>query len=307
MDAILGFFTNPYYTQVATMIGVYMIAALGLHLITGITGQFSFGHAAFLSIGAYTSALMSLHLSTPFLVNMVAGGLMAAFCAVLLGIPSFRLTGDYLGITTLGFGEIVRVVFINMKITGGAGGLGGIPRETNVVLVYVIVVISIWALYRIQNSRFGRALVAIREDEIAAETMGINPLVYKIKGFAVGTFLAGISGALFAHMMQYLNPADFGFAKSFDLLNFVVLGGLGSIPGAVLGTAVLSLAPEFLRFVREYRMLIYGALMVIMMIFRPYGLLGEVDFVKLWKNRKSNRSDKGDPFNDGTAVQEGQV
>ncbi len=315
MDAILGIFGNPYYIQVATMIGVYIIAALGLHIITGVTGQFSFGHAAFLSIGAYTSALMSLYLSTPFLVNLVVGGLAAALCAVLLGIPSFRLTGDYLGITTLGFGEIVKVLFINMKITGGAGGLGGIPRETNVVLVYVIVAIAVWALYRIQNSRFGRALVAIREDEIAAETMGINPLVYKLKGFAIGTFLAGVSGALFAHLMQYLNPSDFGFSKSFELLTFVVLGGLGSIPGAILGTSVLSLAPELLRFVREYRMLMYGALMVIMMIFRPYGLLGGVDFVKLYKNRrnKHNRkdkdkdNDKGNPFDDGTAVQEGQV
>ena len=290
MEAINGFFTNPYYTQVATMIGVYMIAALGLHLITGVTGQFSFGHAAFLSIGAYSSALMTIHLGTPFILNMVAGGLIAAFCAVLLGIPSFRLTGDYLGITTLGFGEIVKVVFINMKITGGAGGLGGIPRETNVVLVYVVVIITVLGLYRIQNSRFGRALMAIREDEIAAETMGINPRIYKIKGFAIGTFLAGVSGALFAHMMQFLSPLDFGFAKSFELLNFVVLGGLGSIPGAILGTTVLSLAPEFLRFVREYRMLIYGALMVIMMIFRPYGLLGGIDFGKMYRNRKNRRN-----------------
>lgn len=303
MDAITGIFTNPYYIQVATMIGVYMIAALGLHLITGVTGQFSFGHAAFLSIGAYASALMSIHLGTPFILNMLVGGLLAALCAILLGIPSFRLTGDYLGITTLGFGEIVRVLFINMKITGGAGGLGGIPRETNVVLVYVIVVIVVWGLYRIQNSRFGRALLAIREDEIAAETMGINPLAYKIKGFAIGTFLAGVSGALFAHMMQYLNPADFGFSKSFDLLNFVVLGGLGSIPGTILGTTVLSLAPEFLRFVREYRMLIYGALMVIMMIFRPYGLLGGIDFGKMYRNRKNRHTQT--PINKNNAVQEG--
>jgi len=283
MDAIVSIFTNPYYIQVATMVGVFLIAAFGLHIITGLTGQFSFGHAAFLSIGAYTSALMSLHLETPFLVNLVAGGFAAAVFAVLLGIPSFRLTGDYLGITTLGFGEIVRVVLINMKITGGAAGLGGIPRETNIFLVYGIIVLTIWGLYRIQNSRFGRALLAIREDEIAAESMGINPLLYKIKAFALGTFLAGISGALFAHMMQYLNPSDFGYAKSFDILNYVVLGGLGSVPGVILGTGVLALAPEFLRFVRDYRMLIYGALMVTMMIFRPYGLLGNVDFGRLYK------------------------
>ncbi|MGI6491285.1 MAG: branched-chain amino acid ABC transporter permease [Pelotomaculum sp.] len=286
MEAVMNILTNPYYIQVATTVGIFLIAALGLHLITGITGQFSFGHAAFLSIGAYTSALMSIHLPTPFFLNLLAGGLMAALWGVILGFPSLRLTGDYLGITTLGFGEIVRVVFINMKITGGASGLAGIPRETNIALVYIIVALSIFALYRIQNSRFGRALMAIREDEIAAESMGINPLLYKIKGFALGTFFAGISGALFAHMIQYINPADFGFQKSFEILNYVVLGGLGSIPGAVLGTVVLSLAPEFLRIVQEYRMLFYGALMVTMMIFRPHGLLGGVDFVKLFKKMR---------------------
>lgn len=294
MEAIISTFTNPYYLQVASIMGVYMIAALGLHLITGVTGQFSFGHAAFLSIGAYTSALMSLYLGTPFILNLLVGGLMAALWGVLLGIPSFKLTGDYLGITTLGFGEIVKVVFINMKITGGAGGLGGIPRETNVVVVYSIVVLAIWGLYRLQNSRFGRALLAIREDEIAAESMGINPLLYKLKGFALGTFLAGVSGALYAHLMQYLNPADFGFSRSFEFLNFVVLGGLGSIPGTVLGTSVLTLAPEFLRFVREYRMLIYGALMVTMMIFRPYGLLGGIDFGKMFRRYRAQRKSMKD-------------
>ncbi len=293
MDIILSVFTNPYYNQVLTMMGILLIAALGLHLITGITGQFSFGHAAFLSIGAYSSALMSIYLHTPFLLNMLAGGLLAALFGILLGIPSMRLTGDYLGITTLGFGEIVRIVFINTKITGGAMGLGGIPKETNILLVYLLVALTIFSLYRIQNSRFGRALKAIREDDIAAETMGVNVYWYKIKSFALGTFFAGISGALFAHRMQYLNPSDFGFFKSFEILNFVVLGGLGSIPGTILGTAVLSLAPEFLRFVKEYRMMIYGALMVLMMIFRPYGLLGNVDLVRLLKKALPRKAGKG--------------
>lgn len=288
MEVIVNILTNPYYIQVVTMMGIFLIAALGLHLITGVTGQFSFGHAAFLSIGAYSSALMTLYLHTPFVLNMLAGGLLASLCGALLGFPSMRLTGDYLGITTLGFGEIVRVVFINTKITGGASGLAGIPRETNILIVYVVVAITIWGMYRIQDSRFGRALAAIREDEIAAESMGINALLYKIEAFALGSFFAGISGALFAHMMQYLNPSDFGFARSFDILNFVVLGGLGSIPGTILGTTVLSLAPEFLRFVKDYRMLIYGALMVMMMIFRPNGLLGGVDLVRLFRRKKSD-------------------
>lgn len=290
MQVIVDVLTNPYYIQVMTMMGIYLIAALGLHLITGVTGQFSFGHAAFLSIGAYSSALMTIYLHTPFILNMLAGGLLAALCGVLLGFPSMRLTGDYLGITTLGFGEIVRVVFINTKITGGASGLAGIPRETNIVVVYIVVAVTIWSIYRIQNSRFGRALAAVREDDIAAESMGINAYLYKIQGFALGTFFAGVSGALFAHMMQYLNPSDFGFARSFEILTFVVLGGLGSIPGTILGTAVLSLAPEFLRFVKEYRMLIYGGLMVVMMIFRPHGLLGGVDLIRIYRNYRARRS-----------------
>lgn len=293
MGSIVDILTNPYYIQVLTTMGIFLIAALGLNLITGYTGQFSFGHAAFLSIGAYSSALMTIHLHTPFVLNMLAGGFLAAMCGVLLGFPSMRLTGDYLGITTLGFGEIVRVVFINTKITGGASGLAGIPRETNLLTVFIVVVLTIWGMYRIRNSRFGRALVAIREDEIAAESMGINALLYKIKAFALGSFFAGISGALYAHMMQYLNPSDFGFARSFDILNFVVLGGLGSIPGTILGTAVLSLAPEFLRFVKDYRMLIYGALMVLMMIFRPNGLLGGVDLVRAYKEFKARRVARG--------------
>lgn len=277
MQAIIDIVTNPYYIQVITMMGVYLIAALGLNLITGVTGQFSFGHAAYMSIGAYTSALLTLNLHFPFLLSLLAGGLMAALFGIVLAVPSMRLTGDYLGITTLGFGEIVRVVFINMEITGGARGLAGIPKNTDLTVVIILVALSIWALYRINNSRFGRALAAIREDEIAAESMGINTFLYKVESFAIGTFLAGISGGLYAHLLQYINPADFGFAKSFDILNFVVIGGLGSIPGTVLGTTVLSLAPEFLRFVKEYRMLIYGGLMVLMMIFRPHGILGGVD------------------------------
>jgi len=293
MEIVREFFSNPYYVQVMTLMGIFLISALGLNLITGITGQFSFGHAAFMSIGAYCSALLSLHLPLPFLLNLVVGGIAAALFGVLLGFPSLRLTGDYLGITTLGFGEIVRVVFINLKVTGGARGLAGIPKETAPWLVLILVLASLAAVYRLQYSRYGRALTAIREDEIAAEAMGINTVRYKIQAFALGTFFAGISGGLFAHLIQYLNPSDFGFARSFEILNYVVLGGLGSIPGTVLGTAVLSLAPEFLRFVKDYRMLIYGGLMVAMMIFRPHGLLGGVDLQRWWRRWRQPREMSG--------------
>lgn len=286
MESFLTQFINPYYLQVLTMLGIYLILALGLHLITGVTGQLSFGHAAFLSIGAYTSAVVSMKMHLPFGFSILAAGLMAALWGVLLGIPTLRLTGDYLGIATLGFGEIVRVVFTNMEITGGALGLFGIPKSTNAIVVYALVIITIFCLYRIQNSRLGRAFMAIREDEIAAEAMGINTTFYKIEAFAIGSFFAGVGGALYAHYLQFLKPDDFGFGKSFEILTFVVLGGLGSIPGTVLGTFILFLAPEFLRFLSEYRMMFYGALMVVMMIFRPNGLLGGVDLKKVFRRKK---------------------
>lgn len=294
MNSLLGSFIDPYYMQVLTLLGIYIIAALGLNLITGVTGMFSFGHAAFLAIGAYGAAILTVQFQVPFYAALLAGGLMAAFFGVIIGFPALRLTGDYLGIVTLGFGEIIRVVFLNMKITGGALGLAGINRESSILVVYALVIITIIVMYYLQSSRFGRAMIAIREDDIAAETMGINVSVYKIKAFAIGCFFAGIAGGLYAHLLQYLNPSDFGFSKSFEILCFVVLGGLGSIPGVVLGTTILTMAPEFLRSLSDYRMMIYGALMVAMMIFRPHGLLGGVDLHRIFfKNKykvESNRS-----------------
>lgn len=281
MNELLESIINPYYLQVFTLLGIYIIAALGLNLITGVTGQFSFGHAAFLAIGAYGAAILSVKYQIPFYSSLLAGGLMAAAFGVIVGFPALRLTGDYLGIVTLGFAEIIRVVFLNLEITGGALGLSGIARQSNVVLVYALVIITIYVMYSLENSRFGRALISVRDDDIAASSMGVNTSAYKIQAFAIGCFFAGIAGGLYAHLLQYLNPSDFGFSKSFELLCFVVLGGLGSIPGVVLGTTILTLAPELLRGLSDYRMLIYGALMVIMMIFRPNGLMGGINLHRL--------------------------
>lgn len=290
MDSFFSMFLNDYYIQVLTMLGIYLIGALGLNLITGVTGQLSFGHAAFLSIGAYTAAIFSVKLNLPFAVAIMAGGLMAALWGVILGYPTLRLTGDYLGIATLGFGEIVRVIFLNLSITGGALGMAGISRATSLTIVILIVMVVVWAMIRLENSRFGRSLIAIREDEIAAETMGVNITTTKICAFAIGTFLAGISGGLYAHLLTYLNPSDFGFLKSFEFLTFVVLGGLGSIPGVILGTSILTLAPEFLRFIADYRMMVYGLLMVFMMIVRPRGLLGGVKLSRLFAKKRKQQN-----------------
>ncbi|NLI92016.1 MAG: branched-chain amino acid ABC transporter permease [Peptococcaceae bacterium] len=275
---------DPYTLQILMNIGIAIIMALGLNLITGVTGQLSLGHAAFMSIGAFTSAILSIHYNLPFSLNLLVAGLTAAFIGALIGFPILRLTGDYLAIATLGFAEILKVIFLNLNITNKALGLSVPPPNTDIPMPFVIffvALVTIIFMSFIHNSRFGRSLMAIREDEIAAEAMGINATRYKLQAFAVGSFLAGVGGGLYAHVIAYINPSDFGFMKSIDILNMVVLGGLGSIPGAILGASVLASAPEFLRFMQQYRMLVYGALLVFLMVFRPNGLLGGVNFTRL--------------------------
>ncbi len=283
LNNIVGL-VDPYIMQVIVNIGIAVILALGLNVITGLTGQLSLGHAAFMSIGAFTGAICTTRLGLPFGVTLAASGLFTAAIGALIGFPILRLSGDYLAICTLGFAEIVKVAFLNLDLTNKALGLAVPPPSTAIPMPFVVWGIAILAIVFVtflQSSRFGRALKAIREDEIAAEAMGINPARYKVQSFAVGTFLAGIGGALYAHFMGYINPSDFGFLKSVDILSMVVLGGLGSIPGTVIGAAVLTAAPEFLRFMADYRMLVYGALLVCLMVFRPNGLLGGVNLTGL--------------------------
>ncbi|QEM69812.1 branched-chain amino acid ABC transporter permease [Geobacter sp. FeAm09] len=275
---------DPYFLQILVNIGIGITLALGLNVITGLTGQLSLGHAAFMSVGAFTGALLTLKTGTPFYLNLILSGLFTAAVGALIGWPILRLTGDYLAICTLGFAEIVKVVFLNLEITNKALGLTVPTPQTALpmpVIVLIVAIIMIVASTFIQNSRFGRALKAIRDDEIAAESMGINIARYKVQAFAVSTFMAGVGGCLYAHFLGYINPSDFGFLKSVDMLSMIVLGGLGSIPGAVIGASILSTAPEVLRFMSQYRMLVYGALMVFLMVFRPNGLLGGVNVTDL--------------------------
>ena len=275
---------DPYTMQVIVNIGIAIVLALGLNVITGLTGQLTLGHAAFMSIGAFTSALITIRLGLPFGINLLLTGLFTAIVGAAIGFPILRLTGDYLAICTLGFAEIVKVVFLNLEITNKALGMT-VPSIKSVlpmpIYVWLVAILSIILVSFVQSSRFGRALKAIREDEIAAEAMGINTARYKVQSFALGTFLAGVGGGLYAHFLGYINPSDFGFLKSVDILSMVVLGGLGSIPGTVIGSSVLAAAPEFLRFMAQYRMLVYGALLVFLMVFRPNGLLGGVNFTEL--------------------------
>ncbi|MCB8818296.1 branched-chain amino acid ABC transporter permease [Desulfosporosinus shakirovi] len=267
----------PYFLMIAFFIGINLIMALGLNLITGVTGQLSLGHAAFMSIGAYSSAIATVNYDLPFLLGVLIGGLIASVFGVIIGFPTLRLTGDYLAIATLGFAEIVRVQFTNMKITNGAIGFLGIEGSTTFPIVMTIAVLTICLMVWLENSRNGRAMLAIREDEVASSAVGINTTLYKIQAFAIGAFCAGVGGALFAHTTTFIQPTDFGFQKSVDILSIVVLGGLGSIPGTIIGAIVLTAAPEILRPLSNYRMIVYGLLLVVIMIFRPYGLMGGVN------------------------------
>jgi branched-chain amino acid transport system permease protein len=275
---------DPYTLQILVNIGIGIILALGLNIIVGLTGQLSLGHAAFMSIGAFSGALLTIKTGAPFYLTILISGLITAAVAAAIGWPILRLTGDYLAICTLGFAEIVKVAFLNLEVTNKALGLTVPSPHTTLSLpltVLIVVILVVIASLFIENSRFGRALKAIRDDEIAAESMGINIARYKVQSFAVSAFMAGIGGCLYAHFLGYINPSDFGFLKSIDMLSMIVLGGLGSVPGALFGASLLSAAPEFLRFMSQYRMLVYGALLVFLMVFRPNGLLGDIDVTAL--------------------------
>jgi branched-chain amino acid transport system permease protein len=288
LDQLISQIIEPYYLRIIILFGINLIMVLGLNLITGVTGQLSMGHAGFMSLGAYTSAILTMHLGVPFYLALLGGALMAALFGLIIGVPALRLEGDYLAIVTIGFGEIVRVFFLNFEPGGKAVGLAGIPKETGFTLVAVIAIVVIVCMARLLNSRMGKALYALRENEIAAAACGVNTTRLKVMTFMLGTFLGGLGGGLYAHYRYYISPVDFDFSRSIELVNMVVLGGLGSIPGAILGTAILTALPEALRVVADYRMLFYGALLVLMMVFRPNGLLGDIrlyDLKKRWSKR----------------------
>ena len=266
------------------LIGIDIILAVSLNLITGFTGQFSLGHAAFMSIGAYASGIVTAKLGLPFIVGIMVAAVSAAAAGVLIGIPTLRLRGDYLAIATLGFGEIVKIVAINNDYIGGAVGLNDIPQYTNWTWTYFLVVLTVFIIYNFIKSYHGRACIAIREDEIAAESMGVNATYYKILVFTIGAFFAGIAGALYANYFSFIKPDSFGFMKSVDILVIVVFGGLGSVTGSIVGAIALSLISVFLQNIPELRMVIYAIILFLIMVYRPQGIMGNVEF-KLFKKK----------------------
>jgi branched-chain amino acid transport system permease protein len=271
---------DSYLQLNIVIIGINIILAVGLNLITGFTGQFSLGHAGFMCVGAYVSAIVTAKLGQPFLVGIIASGLGAALVGLVIGIPTLRLKGDYLAIATLGFGEIIRILMLNIDYVGGASGFNDIPQYTNWTWLYFMVVISVLVISNFVKSYAGRACISIGEDEIASEAMGINTTFYKVLAFTIGAFFAGIAGALYANYFYFIKPDSFGFMKSIDILVTVVFGGMGSITGSVVGAALLSVISAFLQRYPELRMVIYSVVLFSIMVFLPRGLMGIKD-VKL--------------------------
>jgi branched-chain amino acid transport system permease protein len=307
---------NPYFFSIIMYAGINVILAVSLNLINGFTGQFSMGHAGFMSVGGYTAAFLSTSLratnpdllATPFgegailLGCLLAGGLVASAIGYVVGQPSLRLRGDYLAIVTLGFGEIIRVVILNMDSIGGARGMPDIPALSTFGWVYTIVLVTVYCVARLVRAPLGREMLAVREDEIAAEAMGVNTTKAKVRAFVIGAFFAGVAGGLFGHYLRYLNPAVFDFNKSFEIIIMVVLGGMGSISGSVLAALLLTGLREALRPLQEltqidFRMIIYSLILIIMMLTRPNGLFGTkecIDFLPfLRRSPRAGAKDDG--------------
>lgn len=278
-------YIDQYLQLNIILIGINIILAVGLNLITGVTGQFSLGHAGFMAVGAYLSAIVTAKFGQSLLVGIVVAAVGAALIGLLIGIPTLRLKGDYLAIATLGFGEIIRIIVLNIDYVGGAGGFNDIPQYTDWTWIFIMVVLAIILVRNFINSYGGRACTAIREDEIAAEAMGVNTTVYKVLAFIIGALLAGVAGALYANYFYILTPSSFGFLKSIDILVIVVFGGMGSIAGSVVGAIVLSAISAFLQGFPELRMVIYSIILFLIMVYRPQGLMGNTDIRSLLEKR----------------------
>lgn len=301
---------DNYDRQIVIFIGINMVLASSLNLINGFTGQFSLGHAGFMAIGAYASAAATklvvpkLMGAVPegmgqefiFLIALLFGGLIAAIAGLAVGIPSLRLKGDYLAIVTLGFGEIIRVVFQNVETLGGSLGLSGIPSYTTFNWVFIVVAVLVFITQSIMRSTYGKGFLAVRDDEVAAEAVGINTTRYKVVAFIVGAFFAGVAGGLYSHFNGLIEPAGFGFLRSVEIVVIVILGGMGSTWGVLLAAAVLTYLPEWLRDfeigdmnVGDFRLPIYALVLILLMLTRPQGLFGTFSLKRFIQRIRTRR------------------
>lgn len=315
---ILDFGVNAYIQLMSLYVIVNMILAMSLNLVNGHTGQFSLGHAGFMAIGAYFSAYLSTvnplfegqGMFLNIVISTLGGGCLAAFAGYLVGLPSLRLKGDYLAIVTLGFGEIIRVAVLNMNFLGGPRGISGIPSIPDLhlgplsietfLLTYIYgmawVVICFFVIWRLVHSSHGRGFLSVREDEIAAEAMGINTTNTKIRAFVISSFFAGVAGSLFAYVSNYISPSSFTFLLSVNAVIMVVLGGMGSMSGSIVAAIFITALPEVLRSLQDItgvdlRMVIYSLLLICVMIWRPRGLFGSLEFADIYRRvwRKNER------------------
>ena len=293
---------NPYYYDILIGIGINIILAAGLNLVNGYTGQFSLGHAGFMGVGAYAASWATLTYGYAFgsgavattgvfIIALLAGGLLAALAGLAVGVPSLRLKGDYLAIVTLGFNEIIKGVIQNAEPLGAQRGLGGMVQHTNFFWTFAFAALTVYVVVNLVRSTYGRGFLAVRDDEIAAEAMGINTTKYKVLAFVLGAFFAGIAGGLYAHFKQFIHPEGFNFIRSVDIVVMVIIGGMGNTTGVCFAAVLLTILPEWLRTVARYewlpewlrhvaenRMILYSLLLIVLMLTRPQGLFGGISF-----------------------------
>ncbi len=330
----LGTGIDDYQARLLVFICINIILATSLNLINGFTGQFSIGHAGFMAVGAYASAYFTVThgkalegsfaflgdtgaSSVVLLIAVVIGAIVAGLMGLIVGIPSLRLKGDYLAIVTLGFAEIIRIVILNIDIVGGATGYP-VPGYANFLWIGIFTVITIVVIHNIIKSDTGRALVSIREDELAAEAMGVNTTRYKVTSFVIGSAFAGIAGVLFAHYNKFLHTNDFQFIRSFEIIIMIVIGGMGSMTGAILGAIIVTLLPELLRQLPEIqvgattfqfadlRLVIFALILILTMILRPPGILGTREFGLNWLKRPRKGSEGNETVGADAGVAEAQ-
>ena len=286
---------NPYYEITLSMIMINIILAISLNLIIGITGQFSLVHAGFMCVGGYSTAIVLLYFPNYWglLLGILVGIVISAVLGLIIAVPTLRLRGDYLAIATLGFSEIIRIIILNLKITNGAAGIIGITKLVNWHVLFIGVWLSLVVVVNFTRSSLGRSCISVREDEIAAEAMGINTTKAKIIAFIIGAAIASVAGAFYASCFYVVKPEIFGFSRSIDILVIVVFGGMGSFTGSVLSSIALGIINISLQSLAEFRMILYAVLLVVIMIFRPQGLLGtrELKVSSLFdKTKKEDKS-----------------
>lgn len=302
---------NEYAAQILSFAGVNIIIALSLNLISGFTGQLALGHAGFMAIGAYGAAVSVMQFGMPIFVGILIGGVITALFGLIIGFPTLRLRGDYLAIVTLAFGEIIRVILVNLEtLTGGAAGLTSVPYfvsgkeieknpvaidnipALNFIYITLTMLVVLALVHNLLHSSHGRAIISVREDEVASGSMGIGVFRYKMIAFCISSFIAGVGGGLYAFLFNYLNPTDFNFLRSVDFLIIVVFGGMGSLTGTIVAGYLLTYLQEALRFLKDYRLVIYPLLLILMMIFRPGGIMGsrELSITKLVRTRNLSRA-----------------